>query len=127
MLTHYIFVRRDLPIGTLTAMVTHAAGESAVKYECNQINIFNDPIFKGATAVVLEAKHEVHLKDIAKYLKDNKIEFIEVHESGGDYNGQFMAIGLVPIEREEVAIKLRDFQTLKTCLSSQVSDNAGLI
>ncbi len=114
-LVHYIFVRRDLPIGTIAAMVTHAAGESAAKYESKQDNIFNEPIFNGATAVVLEAKDEKHLNWIADYLFSLSIDFTEVHESGGPYSGQFMAIGVVPAEREAVSEKMRDFQTLKDC------------
>jgi hypothetical protein len=89
-------------------MVTHAAGESASLYE--------DPYdgrFRGATAVVLEAKNEEHLERIESLLQQLKIRYVAVHEPGAPYLGQFMAIGLVPVERESVSEDLRGFQTLK--------------
>lgn len=120
MLTHYIFVRRDLPLGTLAAMITHAAGESSVIFE-NQEGWRHDnqPAFEGATAVVLEAKSEAHLLEIAAYLTQAKIEHTLVHESNGTYAGQLMSIGVVPGSREELAPKLREFQTLKSCLTCE--------
>lgn len=108
MLMHYVIVRRDLPLGVVCAMITHAAGESASLYE--------DPYdgrFRGATAVVLEAKDEVHLELIQEYLTANKIQHVAVHEAGGPYSGRFLAIGLVPAERETLAAKMREFQCLK--------------
>lgn len=108
MLTHYIIVRRDLPLGVIAAMVCHAAGESAVLYQ--------DPYdgrFRGATAVVLEAKDERWLNDYAEYLRQHDIQNVEVHESGGPFNGQFMAIGIVPCDREKIAKRLEHLQVLK--------------
>lgn len=103
-------------------MVCHAAGESSVHFENSEGWRYDEqPAFTGATAVVLEAKSEDHLKRIAEDLKTDQIDFIEVHESGGDFSGQFMAIGLVPIEREAIASKLREYQTLKTCLDNPSS------
>ncbi|HVI40685.1 MAG TPA: hypothetical protein VM577_08495, partial [Anaerovoracaceae bacterium] len=107
-LVHYIVVRRDLPLGVCAAMITHAAGESGALYM--------DPYdgrFRGATAVVLEAKNEGILKADAAYFRNNGIRHVEVHESGGPYHGQLMAIGLVPDDREILAPKLSTFQTLK--------------
>jgi hypothetical protein len=108
MLVHYIIVRRDLPVGVMAAMVTHAAGESGALYQ--------DPYdgrFRGATAVVLEAKNERWLNDYAEYLRANDIQCVEVHESGGPFHGQFMAIGVVPCDRERIATKFEHLQVLK--------------
>lgn len=117
MLTHYIIVRRDLPLGVLAAMVCHAAGESGATYERKEGWRYDDSTaFSGATAVILEAKDEKHLRQISAYLDEVEIAYKTVHESGGEYSGQLMALGLIPIEREAIAEKLREFQTLKTCL-----------
>lgn len=113
MLTHYIFVRRDLPIGVLTAMVVHAAGESAAKYDSNVDD------FTGATAVVLEVKDEDHLTDVVNYLEGLDIEFITIRESSPPYTGQLMALGLLPGEKDDIAPHLRTFQTLKSCLDNE--------
>lgn len=107
-LIHYIVVRRDLPLGVVCAMVTHAAGESASLYE--------DPYdgrFRHAIAVVLEAKNEQALEETAELLRRNDIQCVEVWETDGPYDNQLMAIGLVPCERYEVGRILEPFQTLK--------------
>lgn len=107
-LVHYIIVRRDLPLGVCAAMITHAAGESGALYADEY-----DGRFRGATAVVLEAKSESHLKQMEEYFRSNHIRYVVVHESSGPYGGQLMAIGLVPGEREDLAPKLSSFQVLK--------------
>jgi len=110
-LVHYIFVRRDLPIGIIASQITHAAGESAALYQ----DVYGKR-FPGATAVVLEAKDELGLQKIRDHLKSLDIQYLEVHESEGIYHGQFMAIGIVPTEREFLAPKLVHFQNLKSSL-----------
>lgn len=112
MLVHYIIVRRDLPLGTMAAMVTHAAGESAAVYEAEHIEGF-----KGCVAVVLEAKDELSLDNNHEYLNSHGIKHVSVHESNGVYSGQYMAIGVVPREREEIADKFRYFQCLKSLVN----------
>ncbi len=116
MLTHYIIVRRDLPLGVLAAMVTHAAGESAHLYE--------DPYdgrFRGATAVVLEAKNEAHLKDYIDYVKGQGLLYTVVTESGGPYHGQDMAIGVCPGDRNLIGPIFADAQCLKELVPSTCS------
>lgn len=106
MLTHYIIVRRDLPLGVCAAMITHAAGESGALYSNPE-----DGRFRHATAVVLEVKNEEKLWAANRLLTDNQVQRIMVSEIGGPYDGQFMAIGLVPVEgRLEM---LKELQTLK--------------
>lgn len=113
-LIHYIFVRRDLPLGIMAAMITHAAGDSASQRMW--------PLPPHTIAVVLEAKDEEHLKDISGYLRANCLEEgvdkFSVFESGGPYDGQLMAIGLLPQERDALSNKLKEFQTLKSCLDN---------
>lgn len=93
-------------MGVLAAMVTHAAGESAV---------LCDTEFQGATAVVLEAQHEEHLLDIVDILKATGIEHVLVQESGGEYHDQYMAIGIRPGTREELSTTMRPFKILSAC------------
>jgi hypothetical protein len=109
-LTHYVFVRRDLPLGVLAAMVTHAAGESGALY-CDAY----DGRFRGATAVVLEARNELHLDKIAENLRLMDIPCVEVWENSGPYAEQLMAIGVVPRERDA---RLNDYQLLKGCVDN---------
>ena len=106
-LTHYIFVRRDLPIGVMCAQITHAAGESGALYADP-----DDGRFRGAAAVVLEAKSEKHLNKIAEHLRQLDIQNVEVWETHGYYANQFMAIGIVPCNRTSA---LSEYQTLKSC------------
>ena len=116
MLTHYIIVRRDLPIGVMCAMVTHAAGESAALFENFQEKFSKDPhelVFKGATAVVLEVKDEKALDKAQQLLWKHGIEHVLISENSGPFEGQFMAIGLVPVERWAVASLLEPYQLLK--------------
>lgn len=112
-LIHYIFVRKDLPLGVLAAMITHAAGESGALYENPE-----DGRFRHATAVVLESYNEAHLHDIATYLWKNDIERVEIYETGGPYDGNIMAIGIVPDSRAKLGPFLAKFQTLKGCLDN---------
>lgn len=108
MLTHYIIVRRDLPLGVLAAMVTHAAGESAPLYQDAY-----DGRFRHARAVVLEAKSELVLDRIATTLQKAEVQCVEIWENAGPYAEQLMAIGLVPVEGKLDI--LSELQTLKTC------------
>lgn len=108
MLTHYIIVRRDLPLGVMAAMVTHAAGESGALYQNPE-----DGRFRGATAVVLEVKDERGLAKTRDLLVYEGIPHILIEESHGPYTGQWMAIGIVPCERVLVSELLKDYQTLK--------------
>lgn len=116
-LTHYIIVRRDLPLGVVCAMVTHAAGESGALY--------GDPYdgrFRHATAVVLEVKNESELKSLMMVLRRADLQHVVVSESDPPYNGSLMAIGLVPTERDKVGTTLESYQTLKKLYVDEEAD-----
>ena len=115
-LTHYILVRRDLPLGVAAAMITHAAGESGALYQDK-----DDGRFRHARAVVLEAKNEFALNKAAAKLHYNDIQCVEIWENSGPYAEQLLAIGLVPIESAAVETIMEPFQTLKT-LDKQGAD-----
>lgn len=106
-LIHYIIVRKDLPLGIMAAMITHAAGESASHRLW--------PLPPHTTAVVLEALNEDHLKDIVGYLRINGIDFTQVIESDHPYEGQLMSLGLKPADRARFGNKLKGFNLLKSC------------
>lgn len=108
MLTHYIIVRKDLPLGVLAAMVTHAAGESAVLYQNPE-----DGRFRRARAVVLEAVNELALQDVSRRLEKLGIQRVEIVESGPIYSGELMAVGVVPTESQSVVEAMQHYLTLK--------------
>ena len=115
MLTHYILVRRDLPLGVVAAMITHAAGESGSRYcDCY------DGGFRGARAVVLGFADEPTLLRAAEKLRRHCIDAVRVNESDDPYDGALMAVGVVPIDPDTVCVPgktvaqvMRPFQTLK--------------
>lgn len=80
-LTHYVIVRRDLPIGLMVAQVVHAAGESSNKMP------------EGAHAVVLGVDSERELRDVSKKLT----EFSVRHSRIVDEDHQLTAIGCEPL------------------------------
>lgn len=89
-LTHYVVVRRDLPLGLLAAEVTHAAGESSPG---------NLP--PGTNAVVLGvAPNELFM--LLERLRDARIKHAAIIESAPPYDGQLMAIGIEPRPRNEL-------------------------
>ncbi len=107
---HYIIVRNDLPLGVLTAQLTHAAGESSFLYK-------NDSIFKGATAVVLEVEGELALYKAAQHLRESGIAHVLIVENWIPYSGQLMALGVVPKEKADIEHAFKGFNLLRTCVS----------
>jgi hypothetical protein len=103
MLIHYTVVRKDLPVGVMSAQIVHAAGESGA--------LLGRPF--EAIAVVLEVANEAELDKVVIHLLDYSIPHIRIREGDGPYSGQFMAIGLVPQEREVLSPIMAAFQLLK--------------
>jgi hypothetical protein len=96
-----VIVRRDLPTGTLAAMVVHAAANSAA----------------GTTphthAVVLEAD-EAQLTNLAKQLTQANIPHHTFRESDPPYTNTIMSIGIEPvIDRRMVRRFLRGLSLLR--------------
>jgi len=84
---HYCIVRNDLPIGVTAAQLVHAAGES-------------NPGGQHSHAVVLGVPKE-NLLDIEVKLSDAGITHVAVREPDSPYNGELMAIGIVPVFRSK--------------------------
>lgn len=102
-LIHYVIVRRDLPLGVMAAHLIHAAGESGAEWGhlYSPLGLPDNTI-----AVALEATDEPHLKDIRVYLQGQGlhegIDIFTIIESGGTFEGQFMAVGLLPMKRDKI-------------------------
>ena len=90
-LTHYIIIRDDLSRGTAIAQATHAAGESG-----------QGKVATGTYAVVLAAKSSGHLEQISSKLKLSNVEHCQIVEPDMPFNGELLAIGVVPKPRKEL-------------------------
>lgn len=118
MLSHYIFVRRDLPVGVIAAMCTHAAAESAI-WNPTDIAACN------TRAVVLQAKDESHLEKIRSYLIGENIPHIRIVEDAGVYAHQLMALGIIPVEHVTLGKRLSEFTLLNGCLELDNPQEVG--
>lgn len=79
-------VREDLPLGVILAQTVHAAGESST-----------GDIRSGTHAVVLAARNEAHLLEVAARLQCSSIAHVVIFEPDPPYCGAAMAIGLLPL------------------------------
>lgn len=128
-LTHYVIVRRDLPVGVLLAMVAHAAGESfyqlrpdssGSEHRTFSPGVGSSPLPRGSTfnpaetiAIVLGARNEGRLARAARALAAAGVPFVEIRETDGAFAGQVMAIGVVPGEKETIGPIVNEFHMLK--------------
>lgn len=76
---HYVVIRSDLPLGTLAAMIVHAAGETG-------------PASPETRAVVLCVPDEASLLSLFQTLEGCHL----ITEPDAPWNGQAMAIGFPP-------------------------------
>jgi hypothetical protein len=101
-IAHYVIVRDDLPRGAQAAQLVHAAGESSPG---------NLP--SHTFAIVLVSRDEEHLREIGWDLFKNGIKHKLVFEPDPPYNGQLMAIGVIPTERSKIRPFLSRLPLLK--------------
>ena len=94
---HYIIVRRDLPFGVTLAQVAHAAANSSDGVPC--------------TVVVLGVPSRDDLLDLIDYLDANTIDYDVAFELDSPWDGQLMAVGVVPGLRRRLS---RHFEHLDT-------------
>ncbi len=139
-LTHYIVVRRDLPLGVVLANVAHAAGESFFQLgaTCRATSVV-DPIFEQVTqsgpgpefnpheaiAIVLGSKNEGRLRKLKEQLAAAGVAHVAVHEMDGEYAGQLMAIGLQPGPKETLAAYVNEFHMLRVLGLGQLLGPSG--
>lgn len=113
MTRHYIFIRRDLPIGTAMAQVVHASGESATLYSANEyMTLYRATLPAHTISVVLEVEDEYALFRVQKLLQVNNIPHVSIVESDKPYDQQLMAIGLVPTDSDAVVKLMKPFKLL---------------
>lgn len=86
MLTHYIVVREDLPLGFQAAQIVHAAGESSP----GNLN-------SGTNAVVLGVDSEAALYLLQRQLARAGVPHVAVTEPDTPWDGALTAIGIVPL------------------------------
>lgn len=101
-LTHYVVVRRDLPLGILAAQVVHAAGASSP-----------GGLPEETHAVVLAARDEADLLRIAERLRGAGAGPRVIHETDPPWNGAAMALGLAPAPRSRWRRLLSDIPLLR--------------
>lgn len=95
-------MRRDLPIGAQAAQLIHAAGESSPG---------NLP--KTTFAVALTCRDESELQQLAIRLDHAGISFKLICEPDEPYNGQLMAIGILPVRKSRVRRLLSNLPLLR--------------
>ena len=100
--THYVVVRKDLPLGILAANVVHAAGESSPGF-----------LPAGTYAVVLAVPDEPALVKLAARLYRAGLPFVTVLEPDPPWSGQMMAIGVVPARKEALRKHLSSIPLLR--------------
>lgn len=130
-LTHYVVVRRDLPLGVMAAQLVHAAGESFFKLSFpgssvqsaaapqGQAEAAGSTPAPGATldvsqtiAVVLGARNEAKLLKLERELVAAGVPHVAVREPDAPWNGQLMSIGAVPGNKEALRAHFREFHRL---------------
>lgn len=111
---HYILVRKDLPFGVTLAQVGHAAGESMGKWaeHLKDRSVHYPP----TSIVVLGVPNLRSLRYWEKKLwglvnSQANIYFTSIHEPDAPYNGELMAIGIWPGEKDKLG---PIFKRLKT-------------
>jgi len=97
-----VIVRRDLPIGVICAQTIHAAGESSPG---------NLPPHTFAVALALP--NEEAMLALETKLKRVGVKFVSIREDDFPYNGQLMAIGVVPQPKHQVKKYLQGIPLLK--------------
>lgn len=110
-LTHYVVVRSDLPPGVLAAQIVHAAGESSPG---------NLP--ESTHAVVLAVPGEEALERIFVRLVRSQVAFKAICEPDAPWNGQMMAIGLVPAPKSVLRRVLSDVPLFRGTFTSGSSN-----
>lgn len=105
-LTHYCVVRADIPIGAQAANLIHAAGYSSPgNLPCTTY------------AVALTVKDEATLRSLAETLTKAGLPHHMCLESDEPYSGQYMAIGIEPMERRLLKKYLSQYPLLKAPLA----------
>jgi len=93
--THYVVVRKDLPLGFQAAQIVHAAGES--------VTVEVPP---GTNAVVLETKNESELLAVMARLQRAGVPHVPIREVDAPYANQLTAVGITPLKDRSLVKKI---------------------
>lgn len=114
---HYVVVREDLPLGVIAAQLVHAAGESSP-----------GDLKSGTYAVVLAARSEAHLLELAACLRQAHVPHVLVEEPDPPWNGATMAIGIVPTtDRKRVQQVLGRLPLLRRSSSLKTRSGSSVV
>lgn len=101
-LTHYVIVRQDLSRGIQAANLVHAAGESSP-----------GGLPSGTHAIVLAVPNEDTLREVKRRLEAAEVPLTPIFEPDSPYNGELMALGVVPGRKEELRRHLSSLPLLR--------------
>jgi hypothetical protein len=111
-LTQYVVVRRDLDPLRIAIDTGHAAGEAF--YEFAKLSLAPEGFNPNKTTLILRgARNENKLLKLEQQLIEKRVPHVAVREPMAPWNGQLMAIGLVPGYPEVMGAFVNDFQNLK--------------
>lgn len=102
-------MRSDLPVGVKLAQTVHAAGESAGEWTRNN----SQALPPNTHAVVLAAPSLLALEQLEGKLKSRDVPHRAIREPDAPWNGQLMAIGLQPAQRELVRRLVSNFPLVR--------------
>ena len=88
----------------MAAMLIHAAGESSQGVP---------PLPENTHAVALSVSSQAQLRTVLERLIKAGIPLRPIHECGGEYDGQLMAIGCQPCEREAIKRVVSDLPLVR--------------
>jgi len=91
-----------LPVGVIAAQLVHAAGESS-----------NGNLPEGTIAIVLAVPNIAKLLALEKRLIDANISHKAIREPDAPWNGEIMAIGVQPMERNKIKKYFSNLPLLK--------------
>jgi hypothetical protein len=97
-----VIVRADLPRGVQAAQIVHAAGESSPG---------NLP--DGTFAFVLAVPNRDALEGVAAKLAERGIAHRRIEEPDAPWNGELMALGVVPARKEVLQRALSSLPLLR--------------
>lgn len=110
--TQYVVVRRDLDPLRIAIDTGHAAGEAF--YEFARLGLGVEGFNPARTTLILRgARNEGKLLKLEKQLIEKGVPHIAIREPMAPWNGQLMAIGLVPGLPEVMGPHVNDYQNLK--------------
>lgn len=109
----YIIIRRDLPFGTTLAQVAHAAADSTELWVNMKDWMFGIPKHDPTIVAILGVRDVMRLRKLEYRLRAKNVPHVAIRESDAPWNGQLMAIGVCPGDRELLSPLFVKYQSYK--------------